>query len=240
MNKIALITGGNSGIGYATARMFKERGYAVTISGRHPEKVFKAAKELQVEGVVADMARLDDLKALAERFNDSGVDVLVNNAAIATFMPISAHTESDYTLFLNTNIRGPMALVQALLPALQKRQGCVTNISSAITSNGLPNASLYAATKGAIDAFSRSLALELAPQNIRVNVISPGAIDTPIITKLGIDDSQIEGIKAHVASTIPLQRYGRPEEVAQVILAQVEATYVTGAVWAVDGGVDAT
>ena len=125
------------------------------------------------------------------------------------------------------------------MPALQKRQGCVTNISSAITNNGLPNASLYAATKGAIDAFTRSLARELAPQNIRVNVVSPGAIDTPIITKFGFNEEQIKVFKAQVETTIPLQRYGRSEEVAQVIVAQVEATYVTGAVWAVDGGVDA-
>lgn len=239
MNKKVLITGGNSGIGYATAGLFKERGYQVTISGRDSDKLSQAAAGLGVEWVVADMARLDDLKRLAIRFNESGLDALVNNAAIVAFMPIEVHTEVDYENFLNTNIRGPMALIQALLPALQKRQGCITNISSAISSNGLPNASLYAATKGAMDAFSRSLALELAPQNIRVNVISPGAIDTPLISKLGLEEKQIEAIKAHVESTIPMKRYGRPEEVAQVIFAQVAATYVTGAIWAVDGGVDA-
>jgi len=210
------------------------------ISGRDSDKLTQAAAELGVEWVVADMARLEDLKMLATRFNESGIDVLVNNAAIVAFMPIEAHAEVDYDNFLNTNIRGPMALIQALLPALRKRQGCITNISSAISSNGLPNATLYAATKGAMDAFSRSLALELAPQNIRVNVISPGAIDTPLISKLGLDESQIEAIKAHVESTIPMKRYGRPEEVAQVIFAQVAATYVTGAIWAVDGGVDAS
>lgn len=240
MNKKALITGGNSGIGYATASLFKDRGYQVTISGRNSDKLSQAAAELGVEWVVADMARIEDLKVVATRFAEKGLDVLVNNAAIAAFMPIDAHTEADYERFLNTNIRGPMALVQALLPALRKRQGCITNVSSAISSNGLPNASLYAATKGAMDAFSRSLALELAPQNIRVNVVSPGAIDTPIFSKMGLDESQMEVIKAHVESTIPMRRYGSPEEVAQVILAQAEATYVTGAIWAVDGGVDAS
>jgi NAD(P)-dependent dehydrogenase (short-subunit alcohol dehydrogenase family) len=239
MNKKALITGGNSGIGYATAGLFKERGYQVTISGRNSEKLSLAAAELGVEWVAADMARIEDLKMIATMFAENGLDVLVNNAGIAAFMPIDAHTELDYERFLNTNIRGPLALIQALLPALRKRRGCIINISSAISSNGLPNASLYAATKGAIDAFSRSLALELAPQNIRVNVVSPGAIDTPIISKLGLDENQIGAIKAHVESTIPMQRYGRPEEVAQVIFAQVEATYVTGAIWAVDGGIDA-
>ena len=239
MNKKALITGGNSGIGYATASLFKDRGYQVTISGRNSDNLSKAAAELGVEWVVADMARIEDLKMLAARFNEGGLDVLVNNAAIAAFMPIDAHTESDYERFLNTNIRGPLALIQALLPALRERRGCIINISSAISSNGLPNASLYAATKGAIDAFSRSLALELAPQNIRVNVVSPGAIETPIFSKMGLDEKQMEAIKTHVESTIPMRRYGRPEEVAQVIFAQVEASYVTGAIWAVDGGVDA-
>ena len=239
MNKKALITGGNSGIGYATASLFKNRGYQVTISGRNSEKLSKAAAELGVEWVIADMARIEDLKMIATGFAENGLDVLVNNAGIAAFMPIDAHTELDYERFLNTNIRGPLALIQALLPALRIRQGCIINVSSAICSNGLPNASLYAATKGAVDSFSRSLALELAPQNIRVNVVSPGAIETPIFSKMGLDEKQMEAIKANVESTIPMQRYGRPEEVAQVIFAQVEATYVTGAVWGVDGGIDA-
>ena len=239
MNKKALITGGNSGIGYATASLFKDRGYQVTISGRNSEKLSKAAAELGVEWVIADMARIEDLKMIATKFAENGLDVLVNNAGIAAFMPIDAHTELDYERFLNTNIRGPLALIQALLPALRIRQGCIINVSSAICSNGLPNASLYAATKGAVDSFSRSLALELAPQNIRVNVVSPGAIETPIFSKMGLDEKQMEAIKANVESTIPMQRYGRPEEVAQVIFAQVEATYVTGAIWGVDGGIDA-
>ena len=211
----------------------------MTISGRNSERLSQAAAELGVEWVAADMARIEDLKMIATGFAENGLDVLVNNAGIAAFMPIDAHTELDYERFLNTNIRGPLALIQALMPALRKRRGCIINISSAISSNGLPNASLYAATKGAVDAFSRSLALELAPQDIRVNVVSPGAIETPIFSKMGLDEKQMKSIKAHVESTIPMHRYGRPEEVAQVIFAQVEATYVTGAVWGVDGGIDA-
>jgi NAD(P)-dependent dehydrogenase (short-subunit alcohol dehydrogenase family) len=238
MKKI-LITGGNSGIGYATAKLFKENGYDVTICGRNPERVNQAATEIQVEGIVADMTNLGDIEALSSRFTESGLDALVNNAATAKFMPINLHTEMDYNEFFNTNIRGPMALIQALLPALEKCQGCVTNISSAITKNGLPNASLYAATKGAIESTTRSLALELAPKNIRVNAVSPGAIDTPIINKLGIPPEQIEAAKAQQEAMIPLRRYGLPDEVAQVILAQIEATYVTGSIWGVDGGVDA-
>ena len=237
--KNILITCGNSGIGYATAALAKEKGYEVTITGRDPERVAHAAEALGVSGVVADMLKLEDMQALASRFSKSGLDVLVNNAAIARFMPLTLHADADYQEFLDTNIRGPLALIQFLLPALAKKKGCVTNVSSAVTNNGLPNASLYAATKGAIDAATRSLALEFAPQAVRVNCVSPGAIDTPIITKLGIPPEQIEAIKAQQVAMIPLQRYGTPEEVAYVILAQVEASYVTGSVWPVDGGVDA-
>jgi len=238
--KNILITGGNSGIGFATAALAKTRGYEVTISGRSPERVDQAAEQLGVIGFVADMSSMEDIQSLATLFLEKGLDALVNNAAIAKFMPITTHTESDYDDFLNTNIRGPLALIQALVPALAKNKGCVTNVSSAVTNNGLPNASLYAATKGAMDAFTRSLALELAPQGIRINVVSPGAVDTPILAKLGLPAEQIEAIRAQQEEMIPLQRYGKPEEIADVILAQLESSYVTGSAWSVDGGVNAT
>lgn len=237
--KNILITGGNSGIGYATAKLAKERGYEVTISGRNSEGLAEAAEVLGVKGIMADISKMKDLEILAHNFAESGLDALVNNAAIARFMPITSHTEADYEAFFNTNIRGPFALIQLLLPALENKKGGVTNVSSAVTNNGLPNASLYAATKGAMDGFTRSLAVELAPRGIRVNCVSPGAIDTPIITKLGLPPEQINEIKAQQEAMIPLGRYGKPEEVAHVILAQLEADYVTGAVWSVDGGVDA-
>lgn len=238
MKKI-LVTGGNSGIGYATAVLARERGYDVTICGRSSERVAEAAELLGVKGVVADIANPEDIDMLASHFLDGGVDALVNNAAIARFMPLAAHTLADYEEFFNVNIRGPLLLIQKLIPALVERRGSITNISSVITNNGLPNASLYAASKGAMDSFTRSLARELAPQGIRVNCISPGAIDTPLITKLGLDQQQISAIKAQQEEIIPLGRYGLPDEVAHVILAQIEASYVTGSVWSVDGGVDA-
>jgi len=154
-------------------------------------------------------------------------------------MPLSAITDEDFSLFLNTNIRAPLVLIRNLLPALIKKQGSIVNVSSAIVNNGLPNAALYAAGKGAMDAFTRSLALELADKKIRVNAVSPGAIDTPILRKLGITEEAMNAIRAQQEATIPMRRYGTPEEVAQVIVAQLESTYVTGSIWSVDGGVDA-
>ncbi|OGQ97273.1 MAG: hypothetical protein A2521_16015 [Deltaproteobacteria bacterium RIFOXYD12_FULL_57_12] len=239
MQKNVLITGGNSGIGYATARLFKEKGYSVTIVGRNPQRVELAAAELAVNSITGDMALLDDIKKIADSFREDGLDVLVNNAAIARFMPLFLHTTADYEEFFNTNIRGPMELIKGLLPALEKRQGSVINVSSAVVRHGGPTVSLYAATKGAVDAFTRSLAHELAPRGIRINAVSPGAIDTPIFTKVGLSPEAIQAVRQHHEATIPMHRYGLPEEVAQVILAQAEATYVTGAIWSVDGGVDA-
>ncbi len=239
MAKNILVTGGNSGIGYATAALAKARHYDVTICGRDAERVANAAEMLGVRGVVADMSDPEQIKALAAYFNDDGLDGLVNNAAMAKFMSIKDHTLGDFDDFFNVNVRGPLLLIQALIPALAKCKGSISNISSAVVNNGLPNASLYAASKGAVDGFSRSLALELAVDGIRVNCISPGAIDTPIITKLGLSPEQIGEIKAHHEANIPLRRYGSADEVAHVVLSQLEALYVTGSVWSVDGGVDA-
>lgn len=236
--KTALVTGGNSGIGYATAKMLKTKGYEIYISGRSTERVHQAAEELGAIPIVADMANLEDLQTLAEHFADKGLDALVNNAAIAGFMPLAAVTDDNFALYCNTNIRGPLALIRNLLPALELKQGCVCNISSAIVNNGLPNASLYAATKGALEAMTRSLALELAP-NIRVNAVSPGAIDTPIIHKVGLPPEMVDTVRKQQEALIPFKRFGKSEEVAEVIVAQLESSYVTGAVWTVDGGVNA-
>jgi NAD(P)-dependent dehydrogenase (short-subunit alcohol dehydrogenase family) len=118
--------------------------------------------------------------------------------------------------------------------------GSITNVSSAVVNNGLANAALYAATKGALEAFTKSLAIEFAPVGVRINAVAPGAIDTPIITKLGLDEQTQAAVKAHMETTIPLARFGRADEVAEVIVAQLESSYTTGAIWAVDGGVNVT
>lgn len=240
--KKVLITGGNSGIGLASARLFKERGYEVFISGRNAVALHLVAEELAAEYLVADMADLQAVEKLAVPFsgeNDSGLDVLVNNAATAGFMPITALTPESFDHFFHTNLLGPMTLIKSLIPALEKRQGSIVNVSSIITRKGIASGGLYAATKGGLEAFCRCLALELAPRKIRVNSVAPGAIDTPIIKKTGLSAEEIGWLRERQEANIPLHRYGTPEEVAQVIVAQAEAVYVTGAVWTVAGGVDA-
>lgn len=239
MKKIALVTGGNSGIGYATAKLLKEKGYEVFISGRDANRLQQAADELGVNSVLADMSKPDDIKRLAATFLESGLDVLINNAGIAKAVPISNIRWEDFSEIFSTNVWGPILLITELLPALEKHQGSISIVSSMIVarSMGTPTLCLYAATKGAVDAFTRNLVTELTTKKIRINVVSPGPIDTPMFDKSGNNPEEIAEFKKALASQIPMQRLGTSEEVAQVIIAQLEATYVTGAVWIVDGGV---
>lgn len=239
MNKIVLVTGGNSGIGYATAQLFKKTGYTVFITGRRPEQVKQAAAKIDATPLIADFAKPETVKNLAKHFHESGIDVLVNNAGIARFMPIDELTKDIFAKFFNINIFSPLLLIKELSTALEKRQGSIVNVSSIITGKGVINGSLYAATKGALEAVTRCLALELAPRNIRINVVAPGGIDTSIIQKIGIDEQQVTQLRTQQEARIPMGRYGTSEEIAQVILAQAESIYTTGSVWRVDGGVNA-
>lgn len=235
--KTAIVTGGNSGIGYATAKLLKENKYDVTITGRSKERVEKAALELGVKGVVADMSDLKQLKELSAKF-ENGLDALVLNAAIAKFAPLALSDIEQFDEMMETNVRGPFYLCQYLEKSLAKKQGAISFISSAVVNNGLANASLYAISKGALDSLCKSLAVELAVEKIRVNVISPGAVDTPILKKLGVPEEALTEMKRALSETIPLKRYGKPDEIAHCIVSQLEAKYVTGAIWQVDGGVN--
>jgi len=239
MKKIALVTGGNSGIGYATAKLLKEKNYEVFISGRNSDRLKQAADELGVKSVLADMSKPEDIHKLAAGFLESGLDVLVNNAGITKPIFISEFTLNDFSEIFNVNVRGPLLLIRDLLPALEKRQGSISTVSAAIVtkSMGMSGFSLYAASKGAVDCFTRNLVTELAPKGIRINAVSPGFTDTPIFTKTNLAPEEVAGFKETLKPGIPLARLGEPEEVAQVIVAQLESTYVTGAVWVVDGGV---
>ena len=239
MERVALVTGGNSGIGYATARLLKEREYRVFIAGRNAAGLVHAGQELNVETLTVDLEDANAVRAVASQFFESGLDVLVNSAGIGVFLPIGSYDEANIAQHFNVNVRAPLLLIQELVPALEKNQGSVTTVSSIISNHGAAGAAIYAATKGAVEAFTRSLALELAPRKIRVNAVAPGAIDTPMFSKMGLTAEQIDMVMEGHRTTIPLRRLGSPEEVAQVIVAQAEATYVTGSIWTVDGGVDA-
>jgi NAD(P)-dependent dehydrogenase (short-subunit alcohol dehydrogenase family) len=238
MKKIALVTGGNSGIGYATAKLLKQKDYEVFISGRHAGRLKQAADELGVESLLADMTKPEDIKKLASHFLESGLDVLVNNAGIGKVTPITNISLIDWAEITNVNLLGQIILIKELLPALEIREGCITNVSSICATNGIPETSLYSATKGGLEAVTRVLATELAPR-IRVNSVSPGFCETKM-PRMNLTLAEYAEFKNKVErEKIPMSRFGKPEEVAHVIVAQLESTYTTGAVWVVDGGVSA-
>lgn len=237
--KTAIITGGNSGIGFATARKLREQGCRVIITGRDEEKLATAANEINCEYHLADMADLEALALLCEKFNDDGLDYLVLNAAAAMFKPISETTVSEFDSFVNMNIKGSYFLIKWLANALIKNKGAISIVTSAVVDNGLPNASIYALTKGAMDSLAKSLAAEFSDNGIRVNVVAPGAVDTPILAKLGIPAEHVKALREQQEAMIPLKRYGNPDEIAHVIVSQLSSTYVTGSTWSVDGGVNA-
>lgn len=236
--KKAIVTGGNSGIGLATARLLVKQGCSVIITGRNEESLASAAEEVGCSYHVADMTDLNALKALCDS-NKDGLDYLVLNASGAMFKPLAETTLSDFDNFIDTNVKGSYFLIKWLERSLSKNNGAISIVTSAVVDNGLPNASIYALTKGAMNSLAKSLAAEFSDSGVRVNVVAPGAVDTPILSKLGIPEEQISALRMQQEAMIPLKRYGKTEEIAHVIVSQLNATYVTGSTWQVDGGVDA-
>jgi dihydroanticapsin dehydrogenase len=241
----ALITGATANIGAATARLFAEEGARLVLVDRDPaiEETAAGIRESggDARAVVADVSSEDEVNALAGVVDDAlgGLDVLVNNAAIQRVGAVESIPVEEWDEIFAINVRGYFLTVRALLPALRASDAAaIVNTSSQTGLHGAPGATAYSATKGAVIAFTKALALELAADGIRVNAIAPGWVDTefnrPAITMLG-------GTEAHaglVQATIPLGRQGRPEEIAagSLYLASSGSSYMTGQVLAVDGG----
>lgn len=239
--KIALVTGGSSGIGLATAQQFVKEGAYVYITGRRQSELDKAVKTIgkQVTAVQADASKLADLDRLFAQIKDEKgrLDVVFANAGGGSLAPLGSITEEHYDQTFNTNVKGLLFTVQKALPLIPDGGSIILN-ASIVSIKGMPAFSVYSATKAAVRSFARGWTNDLKDRKIRVNVISPGPIDTPILDGLGDSEEQRRGIKDHLTSLIPLGRMGRPEEIgkAALFLASEDSSFIAGVELFVDGG----
>ncbi len=239
--KVAVVTGGTSGIGLATARRFVEEGAHIFITGRRKAELDAAVKQIgkQATGVRGDVASLSDLDSLyAEVKRQHGrIDILFANAGTAELAPLGAITEEHFDKIFSVNVKGLLFSVQKALPLFRDGGSIILN-ASIVASKGLEASSVYSATKAAVRSFARTWTVDLKGRGIRVNAISPGPIDTPGINNLGSTMEQIEEFKKNIVATVPMGRMGDPDEIAKaaVFLASDDSSYVTGVELFVDGG----
>jgi len=239
--KIALVTGGNSGIGLATAKQFVGEGAYVFITGRRKAELDGAAKEIgrNVTGVQGDVSNLADLDRLFDQIKrEKGkLDIVFANAGVARYAALGAITEELFDSIFNINVKGLLFTVQKALPLLPDGASIILN-ASIVGSKGLQANSVYSATKAAVRSFARTWTTDLKARRIRVNAVSPGLIDTPGARELLASSEVGEKRKKMIAESVPLGRFGTPDETARavVFLASDNSSYVTGAELFVDGG----
>jgi NAD(P)-dependent dehydrogenase (short-subunit alcohol dehydrogenase family) len=240
--KIAVITGGNSGMGLASAKVLKDEGASVVIVGRNQGTLNSALAELGAEtlGILADVSKMEDLdRVFGEVRNKFGrIDILFANAGVANFIPVQDVTENFFDEIMGTNVKGLFFTVQKALPLLSKGASIILN-SSSLQQRAIPGGSVYAASKAAVRSLGRGLAADLSGQNIRVNVISPGPIETPIFERAGLSEQALQAMMDTMRGRVPLKRLGKSEEIAKVVLflASEDSSFIYGAEIAVDGGV---
>jgi NAD(P)-dependent dehydrogenase (short-subunit alcohol dehydrogenase family) len=239
--KAAVVTGGNSGIGLASARRLHEEGARVLITGRNARTLDAAVSAIGpgTLAIQSDVSKLEDIDRLFSVVGSKlgKIDVLFANAGIAKFSPYDASTETLFDELFAINVKGVYFTIQKAIPHLNDRASVILN-TSVVAAKGTENAGIYAATKAAVRSFARTAARELQARNVRVNAVAPGPIATPIFGRTGLTEEQIEGFKAGITSLVPMRRIGRPEEVASAVafLASEDASYITGVELNVDGG----
>jgi NAD(P)-dependent dehydrogenase (short-subunit alcohol dehydrogenase family) len=243
-SKVALVTGGSTGIGRAAALELAQAGAQVVITGRSEASLREAAgRHPSISWVVADVSRSQDSEAtIAEvRRRHGRLDVLVNNAGIAPAAPLEQASPAHVREVLDVNVSGLIEITRLALPLLRQSKGTIVNVASIVADQPFANMSVYSASKAAVLALTRAWAQELAADGIRVNVVSPGPIDTPIYQKMGMQQADMDRLASQVLAQVPLRRFGTPEEVAAVIgfLASPGSSFVTGAQYPVGGGIEA-
>lgn len=240
-NKIALITGGTTGIGLATAKLFQEEGAQVIVTGRTPATLEAARKELggKALAIQSDTSRIEDITTLIAEIKAKfgRIDIVFANAGVARFAPFEKSAEAFFDEQFNINVKGLFFTVQKALE-LVPDGGAVLLNASIVDKKGLPGTSVYSATKAAVRSFGRVLATELAARKIRVNTISPGPIATPIYGKLGMPDDVVAEFEKGMAASVALKRFGQADEVAKLalFLASDDSSYITGGEVFIDGG----
>jgi len=239
--KTALITGGTTGIGRATAELFIEHGARVAITGQDAQRVAEAAQALgpQAIGVRADVSSAADMDALARRLQSEfgQLDIVFANAGIAKPRPLADIDATHLAELLDINVKGVVLTMQKTLPLLRKPASVILT-GSTVAELGSASMSVYAATKAAVRSLARSWSAELAQQGVRINVISPGPIETPIFGKMGLPNEAIQAWAAQIGSKVPMGRFGQPLEVAKAVLflASDDSSYMLGESILVDGG----
>lgn len=239
--KIAVVTGGNSGIGYATAKELKEQGAEVIITGRRPDAVAAAARELDVTGLVADQGKVSDIEKLAATVKEKwgNIDILFINAGILGGAGIEHATEETFDNVINVNYKGAYFTLSRFIPLLNDGASVVL-LSSNTASMNIANSSIYSSTKAALNSIMKIAAVELAPRKIRVNAVSPGPIATEILNKSGYTDEQLKGMHDWMIERIPLRQIGRSADVGKMVahLSRHESSFITGAEFLMDGGMN--
>lgn len=237
--KIAVVTGGNSGIGYASAKEFKNQGATVIITGRDKNRVQTAATELGVTGIITDVSNLSAIDDLVNKVkNDFGnIDILFVNAGVFKPAPLEYINEEGFDYQMDINFKGAV-FTTLKFSSILNEGASIINLSSINAYTGMPNTAIYAASKAALNSFTRTAATELAPRKIRINSVNPGPIATSIFEKTGLEQEQLENLGQAIQNRIPLKRYGQPEEIAKLVafLASDHASFITGSEYNIDGG----
>jgi NAD(P)-dependent dehydrogenase (short-subunit alcohol dehydrogenase family) len=239
--KTVIITGGNSGIGFATAELFLQEGATVIITGRREDAIQKAVLKLGkgAHGIVSDAGKMKDVKELKKHVAAiaSKVDILFANAGVGLFAPFDQVSEELFDANMDINFKGVFFTVQTLLPLFNEGGSIILN-STILVHSGLATASAYSASKGAVLSLGKTLAAEFASRTIRVNTVSPGPIDTPIYTKMGMTEEAWQQFAAGVQAKIPLNRFGQAADVARaaLFLAADDSKFLTGSEMTIDGG----